>query len=100
MDAKLQIRFSTILIALACLLALAPVKSWSATAGTFEAYVVQENDDVEEISDGSVHTSINDLELGDKMCGIRFQNVTIPPGTTITKAYIKFTVDTPTTGLT
>ncbi len=93
MNAKLHLRFAIIIISLACLLALAPTKSWGASAGTFEAYVIQENDDAEETS-GWVDASINDLELGmNKMCAIRFQNVTIPPGTIITKAYIKFTVD-------
>jgi Tfp pilus tip-associated adhesin PilY1 len=93
MDAKLHIRFSIILIALACLLALAPVNSWGSSAGTFEGYVVQEADDAEEYG-GWVDTSINDLELGmNKKCGIRFQNVTIPPGSSITKAYIQFSVD-------
>ena len=93
MDAKLHIRLSIILIALASLLALAPVNSWGSSAGTFEGYVVQEADDAEEYG-GWVDTSINNLELRmNKMCGLRFQNVAIPIGSTITKAYIQFTVD-------
>ncbi len=97
MDAKLYIRFSTLMITLTCLLALAPVKSWGTAAGTFEAHVVQLNDDAEETG-GWVDADINDLELGDsKVCGIRFQNVTIPTGATVTKAYIQFTVDDPKT---
>ena len=45
----------------------------------------------------SVSTDINDLEMGYKLCGIRFQGVDVPKGATITRAYIQFTADYATT---
>jgi Tfp pilus tip-associated adhesin PilY1 len=82
------------MITLACLLALAPLKSWGAAAGTFETRVSQLSDDAEvNAASDWVSTDINDLEIGDKGCAMRFQNVTIPQGSSITNAYIQFTVD-------
>jgi len=92
MDAKLNKQFSLICIILACLFAIAPLKSWGA-AGTFETRVSQLSDDGEVNAAGDwIGTDINDLELGDKGCVMRFQNVTIPQGSSITNAYIQFTV--------
>ncbi|MGB1243068.1 MAG: T9SS type A sorting domain-containing protein, partial [Chitinophagales bacterium] len=57
-------------------------------------------DDAEEdLSDGAVSLASSDLELTDEHTdeaqevGIRFNNITIPNGTTIVNAYIQFTVD-------
>ncbi len=87
------------LIALVCLVLTVPVHAWGASAGTVDVRVADISDDAEE-SGGSVSTSINDLELGDKLCGIRFQNITVPHGSTITNAYIEFAVRTSTRGTT
>ena len=76
-----------------------PLQISAATSGTVEVRVAQEIDDAEGTGDPP-STSINDLELGLKLCGIRFQNVTIPRYSTITNAYIQFTADRETTGVT
>jgi Tfp pilus tip-associated adhesin PilY1 len=92
MDAKKNIRFSLIWIILACLLVTVPATSWGAT-GTLDIRVSQLSDDAEVNAAGNwVSTNINDLEIGDKGCAMRFQNVTIPRGSSITNAYIQFTV--------
>jgi len=57
------------------------------------------SDDAEEIlSTGAVSISSADLEMGnpsqgEQLIGIRFPNLTIPAGATITNAYIEFTAD-------
>lgn len=92
MDAKKNIRFSLIWITLACLLVLVPAASWGET-GTLDIMISQISDDAEVNAAGDwVSTSINDLEIGDKGCAMRFQNVRIPRGSSITNAYIQFTV--------
>ncbi|MGP8307971.1 PKD domain-containing protein [Vibrio sp. YIC-376] len=54
-------------------------------------------DDAEEKADGRVSTSSSDLELvydgTDQTVGMRFNNIDIPQGATITAAYIQFQVD-------
>ncbi|MGA1843834.1 MAG: PilC/PilY family type IV pilus protein [bacterium] len=59
--------------------------------------VSHSHDDAEEASNGNVSRSSSDLELvrdgSDQIVGIRFQNVTIPPGADIANAYIEFVVD-------
>ena len=87
-----------ILAAFLCAMLAIPLQVFGATSGTFETRVIQLADDAEQT--GGVSTNINDLELGKKLCGIRFQNVTIPQYSTITNAYIQFTVDKDTTGAT
>ncbi|MCK4984287.1 MAG: VWA domain-containing protein, partial [Desulfobacterales bacterium] len=72
--------------------------------------VSQSSDDGEEkIGQTSVHLTSADLEMvddqgnGDQIIGIRFQNLSIPQGATITEAYLEFVVDesdTATTNLT
>jgi hypothetical protein len=65
--------------------------------------VVTGNDDAEEnVSGGAMDLTSSDLELytdtnssDDQLIGIRFQNVTVPAGATITNAYIQFEVDQP-----
>jgi len=69
-----------------------------AATGTVDIRVTQIADDAEETT--GVSTWIYDLELGDKLCGIRFQNVNIPIGSTITNAYIQFSVDEVRSGTT
>jgi hypothetical protein len=65
--------------------------------------VISGNDDAEE-SGGDVTLDSSDLELtddpdywgNDQTVGIRFQDVPVPAGATITSAYIRFTTDEPT----
>lgn len=65
--------------------------------------VTQSLDDVEESkADGSILTDSTDLEFGydswsgvqsEQYSGLRFLNVTIPQGATISRAYLEFTTD-------
>ena len=68
--------------------------------------ISHKNDDVEEIQNGTVWKTNKDLELcydsfissnhglvGHQHVGLRFQNVPIPQGATITNAYLQFTAD-------
>ncbi len=60
-------------------------------------------DDAEESSTGVIDIDSSDLELvntgSPQTVGMRFNNVTIPPGATISNAYIQFTVDEVSTGV-
>nr|NIM50710.1 hypothetical protein [Gemmatimonadales bacterium] len=63
-----------------------------------EVQVASSSDDAEERVDGSVSLSSSDLELvydggGDQVVGMRFNGVSIPPGATISKAYVQFEAD-------
>lgn len=53
--------------------------------------------DVEQRADGSMYISSSDLELtedrGQQIVGLRFTNVGIPAGATVTRAYVQFTTD-------
>ena len=72
----------------------------------FNLQVGVNTDDAEEnLGSGSVSTAGNDLELvtdgaTSQEVGIRFQNLAIPQGATITNAYITFTAKTIDTGVT
>ena len=68
--------------------------------------IIASEDDVEEHEDGSIAKKGTDLELcyddyissshglyGYQQVGLRFQNVAIPSGATITKAFVQFTAD-------
>jgi len=59
--------------------------------------ILTENDDVEERPSGRMAQGSSDLEMvddsGDQTIGLRFVNLDIPQGATITSAYIQFTVD-------
>lgn len=65
---------------------------------TVEVKVSAGSDDAEEFPSGRVNTTDGDLEmvtdgtLIDKV-GVRFKGVSIPPGATITNAYIQFVAD-------
>lgn len=69
------------------------------TPGSVEVRVAQSNDDAEESSGGDMYLDSSDLEMvydgSNQTVGIRFQDVTIPPGAVITSASIQFTVDEP-----
>ncbi|NNF16716.1 MAG: DUF11 domain-containing protein [Gammaproteobacteria bacterium] len=81
---------------LVLLTALHPLTSG---AVTLTRQIAIDNDDAEERqSNGSVNRGDNDLELGydgnlQQIVGLRFQNLTIPGGATITNAFIQFTVE-------
>jgi F0F1-type ATP synthase epsilon subunit len=66
--------------------------------------VTNGRDDVEENSKGGMYINSTDLELvlenSIQTVGIRFANVNIPKGSTITKAYIQFKVDEATSSAT
>ncbi len=56
--------------------------------------VSQSADDAEESSNGAMDLTSGDLDLGDKPYnGLRFQNINIEQGASITNAYIQFTAD-------
>jgi len=75
-----------------------PIQARGATSGTINIRVATGDDDAEEaVSDGDMYLTSSDLELiresADQIVGLRFQSLTIPQGSTITNAYIVFTVD-------
>jgi hypothetical protein len=71
------------------------------TDDSIDVRIIQSADDVEQrLSDGTMYLDSSDLELGNDLTywgeqsiGLRFQNVTIPQGATITAAYIEFETD-------
>jgi len=73
---------------------------------TLEVRVIAKNNDAEEnrFNNGSIDLYSSDLELyteesvDPQVVGIRFQDIFIPQGATITEAYIEFTVDESTSG--
>ena len=71
----------------------------AAPAGSsLDIRVSASTDDAEEKGgDGSIARSGDDLELGEdrtpQLVGLRFQNLTIPRGASITRAYVEFTAD-------
>lgn len=80
--------------------------SSSTEEGTLNKRVATGNDDAEEATNGNMYLTSSDLELvydsyqsaGNQQVGIRFTNLGIPQGATITNAYIEFTTDESTTG--
>ena len=75
-----------------------PVWASEQSTATIEVRVSQGDDDAEESTgNGQVNLTSSDLELVrtsvDQIIGVRFQNVMIPKGSTITNAYILFTTD-------
>ncbi|MEM9819520.1 MAG: CotH kinase family protein, partial [Bacteroidota bacterium] len=86
-----------------------PISS-NANAGTptYDGFVSvqikQNNDDAEELPGGTVKLTSSDLELGidgtlAQVVGLRFQDIAIPKGAIINKAYIQFTSFQSTTGV-
>ncbi|MHC4431458.1 MAG: PPC domain-containing protein, partial [Planctomycetota bacterium] len=71
------------------------------TVPSVDVWVSTSADDVEErLSDGAMYLTSTDIELGDDLGligeqseGLRFQNVAIPQGATITAAYLEFETD-------
>lgn len=50
-------------------------------------------DDAEEKSNGDMSRTSDDLDLGEYWVGLRFQDLSIPQGATISSAYIQFTAE-------
>ena len=70
---------------------------------TFERTIATGSDDAEQSSSGSLSLSSSDLELTTdgtnvQTVGLRFLNLTIPPGATITEAWVQFRVDEVSSG--
>lgn len=74
------------------------------SAGVVDVRVTSGNDDVEQrVDNGTMSFSSTDLELiqdgtRTQAVGIRFRNLQIPPGATITDAWLEFEVDETSTG--
>ena len=66
-------------------------------SGTLEQRITLGSDDAEESATGSYSGSSSDLELvndgNNQLVGLRFPNLAIPKGSTITKAYVQFETD-------
>jgi prepilin-type N-terminal cleavage/methylation domain-containing protein len=78
--------------------AFAPATGCGGGGGTIDQRISFDEDDSEEyISSGSLDWGSSDLELGEEgsaqIVGMRWRNITIPQGVTITSAYIEFTAD-------
>jgi hypothetical protein len=71
---------------------------------TLDVSLAVDDDDAEEASGGGMDLGSSDLELVEdatvQQVGVRFQNITIPQGATITNAYIQFTADETDSGAT
>lgn len=84
----------------------APTPTATPAVTVVRVRVTKWSDDVEErVSDGQMSRASSDLELVDdsgyfglQTVGIRFAQVAIPPGATITRAYLEFTTDEPDSG--
>ncbi len=71
---------------------------------TLRIPIVTKKDDAEEGPNGTVDLNSSDIELVEdqdaQTIGLRFRNITIPKGATVTKAYIQFTTDEEKSGTT
>lgn len=65
--------------------------------GTIDMQIDESSDDAEEEANGTVDLNSSDLELvydgSDQTVGMRFNNINIPQGATITSSYIQFACD-------
>jgi hypothetical protein len=89
-------------VAALLVLGVVPAAFGQCSSGTIDVRVSTDEDDGEEcIGNGSTYLDSNDLEMvndttkctaggGDQEIGMRFQNISIPPGATITNAYVEF----------
>ncbi len=81
--------------------------TWTVTQGnasSVDVSVAASADDAEEAPAGGVSLTSSDLELSEdkgnaQWVGIRFAGVNVPPGATITAAWVQFTVDEVSTDL-
>ncbi len=75
------------------------VTSLDPSGDYYVAPIASGSDDVEEFQDGGLYTNSSDLEITmedgstNQLIGLRFTNLSIPKGATITGAYIQFSVD-------
>ncbi len=77
------------------------IDTYTVTPNVIDAQIMQSSDDAEErASDGFMYLTSSDIELGndpgtngDQTEGLRFQNLGIPQGATITSAYLEFEAD-------
>jgi len=97
MHHKTSILTFVLTLIFAGLLISAPFQVLAAT-GTVDIRVIHDDDSEEHLSDGGIDDGSSDLELGyesssAQIVGIRFLNVSIPQGATITNAFIEFTTD-------
>ena len=67
-------------------------------AQTIDRTIISGTDDAEEYVNGDIDLTSTDLDMGTKRVGLRFTNITISQGATITNAYIQFTADENETG--
>ena len=84
------------MIALAIILSASTVAT--ARAVTLEKFPAASSDDAEEGPSGSVNLTSSDLELvvdgtSTQTVGIRWTGITVPPGATITAAWVQFVTD-------
>jgi hypothetical protein len=82
----------------------APSGGGGGTVQTFEVRVAAGSDDAEQRLSGATDLASTDLELTtdgstQQVVGMRFANVQIPVGATVTKAYVQFTADEVSTGV-
>ncbi len=105
MQKKINFFIILTLAIVAGLMMSSPVQVLAAT-GTLDIRVIHPDDDSEEhLSNGSIDDGSSDLELGyessnAQIVGIRFLNVSIPQGATVTNAFIEFTCDETDSGTT
>ncbi|MEZ4959932.1 MAG: DNRLRE domain-containing protein, partial [Saprospiraceae bacterium] len=84
--------------------AVSIVPTTTSTLGSISSMVSASSDDAEEnLSGGAVSLTSNDIELvqdgsSNQQSGMRFNNITIPKGATITSAYVQFTAKATNTG--
>jgi hypothetical protein len=80
-------------LALAALALMAGMAT-AATAATLDVRTTASANDAEEFASGSMYLTSTDLELihdsSDQTVGMRWVGLAIPPGATITAAYIQF----------
>ena len=93
------IQFGRLLLraAMTILLLIVATVDGGAQTVTLEMRVLSGSDDAEERASGSVKLGSSDLELtfdgSDQTVGMRLTGLNIPPGATISNAYIQFRVD-------
>ncbi len=73
--------------------------------GVLDLSILASSDDAKERASGQMKLTSTDLEMvtvnsGDQTIGLRYTDVTIPPGSTITYAYLQFTSEDSTGGAT
>ena len=76
----------------------------TAASGSVTQQISSGRDDAEEVADGTMYAPSKSLEIvetarrGVQLLGLRFENITVPPGATITRAYVQFTASGSSSG--